>query len=1067
MNGNVTLEGVRADLEWMQRVGIGGVQNLDASADAQQFVRQPVDYLTPRWREAFAYSVDLANRMGLDFDIESTPGWSVSGGPWVKPQQAMKKLVWSETVIEGGALFKGRLAAPPRITGPFQNLPLTDWSGKVFEGLPVHYADVAVIAYRASAAESGETLTPAVTSSAGALDATRLHDGDLRESLSLPFNEQGPAWIQFSFSRPQRIQAISAVIGKVLSNVGVWEMEAREAAWLEASAEGEAFRRIVELPRAGTAQQTVSFSPVTARVFRVMLERPPAPVLSGAAIPTAHQIAELVLHCGARINRFEDKAGFATRAIASNDDTREVDAVDAIRQKDMIDLTSRVRPNGTLDWTPPKGRWIVLRFGYSLIGKTNHPASPAGTGLEVDKLNRAHVSAYMESYLRPYEEILGAGPSAQPRLRSMHLGSYEAGPQNWTDDMLDQFKRRRGYDARRWLPALAGRIVESASSSDRFLWDFRQTLGDLIIEGHYQTIAAELRKRGMQSYFESQAERRAFHADGMRMKQAADIPMGEMWTERIRCCELYTQEVYDADVQEAASVAHLYSKPLIAAESFTSASFPLGGADPYSASPATLKPTADRILAMGANRFVLHASVHQPLDKPGPGITLGFWGQWLTRKETWAPQAGAWVDYLTRSSYLLQQGRFVADIAYLYGEGNNLADLFHASRPPIPKGYNFDFINAEALLNELSVREGLLVARSGMTYRLLALDPSTARMSLRALRKIRDLAAAGALVVGAPPLNSPSLADDADAGQFQRIVDEVWRHGALRSNRVITDIELANAMHRLGIAPDFTYTGPQQDTELLFTHRALNDGEIYFVNSRNNYPQTVEASFRVTGRIPELWRADTGAITALSYRIEDDRTVVPLKLDPHDAVFVVFRRPTTVLSADIREPRVEKLLVLEGPWDIGFPPHLGAPAHTRFPKLRSWSESTDPGVKYFSGTATYTKTFRISPAWLKEGARLQLDLGTVREVVEVRVNGRPMGVLWKAPFTLDITQGVKAGDNCLEIQVSNLWRNRLIGDKQPGATPVAFATHDPFKADSALLPSGLLGPVSLLKTTAR
>lgn len=1068
MNGNATQEGVRADLEWMHRVGIGGVQNIDASTSTPVLVKRPIVYRTPEWRRTFRESVELARGLGMDFDIDSAPGWSLTGGPWVKPSQAMKKLVWSETLVEGGMPFRGRLEQPPRTTGNFQNIPRKVF-GKALK-LPEHYADVATVAYRVPRTEVPVSeLNPTISSSAKGLEVARLSDGDVSTPVYLPASEKELAWIEFAFDRPRRIQAISAVIGEVLVSVGVWEMEARDRAWLEASDDGRAFRKVVALPHAGAPQQTVSFPPVIARIFRVTFERPEGRF--GAPASNSHRVAELVLHSGARINRFEDKAGYTTRAILGDDDTSPVTPEDAIHAGDVLDLTSRMRADGSLDWVPPPGRWVVLRFGHSLIGTQNHPASPAGTGLEVDKLSRTHVDAYMESYLRIYEHALGTREWGTRGLTGVHVGSYEAGPQNWTEDMLEQFRRRRGYDARAWFPVLAGRVVGSARASDAFLWDFRQTLGDLMVEGHYEGITVALHRRGMKSYFESYAERRAFQADGMRIKKAADVPMGEMWAQNLPCCEVYTQEAYDADMLEAASVAHLYGKPLVAAESFTTASRPVKPnpflyADPplpeaYSMGPSALKPIADRMMIMGVNRFILHTSVHQPLNTPGPGFTLGVFGQWLTRKETWAEQAGTWINYLARSAHLLQQGKFVADVAYLYGEDTSLAGLFFNSRPPVPKGFRFDFVNADALLHELSVSEGDLKTRSGMTYRVLALDPSTSRMSLPVLRKIRDLMAAGAVVVGARPLATPSLADDAE--EFQRLAEELWGRGPIGTGRIIADSSIADALYRLGVPADFRYTGPEKDAEVLFTHRRTEDSDIYLLNSLGAQARSITASFRVTGRVPQLWRADTGRIEPLSYRISQGRTHVPLTFDPHDAVFVVFRKKSSAPSLEIPPPTVETVLAVEGAWQLSFPPGLGAPAQARFERLQSLTDSAHAGIKYFSGTVTYTKTLQATVDASQPGARLYLDLGTVREVAEVIVNGKSMGVAWKPPYRVDVTPALRTGENRLEIKVSNLWRNRMIGDKQPGATPIAYVTHDPFKADSPLLPSGLLGPVSLLQ----
>jgi hypothetical protein len=1048
MNGNVTEAGIQRDLEWMKRIGIGGVQQFDgafvgwnADFDTPAIVGKPLLYLSPEWRRAMRFSVQSARELGLEFSIASSPGWTLTGGPWVKPHEAMKKLVWSETWIEGGTSFQGRLPKPPDTTGSFQNIPLTrlephPWRGAV----PTYYADVATIAYRAPESEGPPAkLQPTVTTSAGPVEGERLFDGDLARTIPLPFGEGRYAWIQLAFPQARRVHAFTTVIDRAdrypVKSPGT-------SGWFEASDDGRVFRKIADLPKTSPSEgnaleQTVAFAPVAARVFRLVLER-------NTNAPGAHQVAELALQTGGRVNRFEDKAGYSTRQINDADDTPAIASEEAIKRNEIIDLTSRVSADGALEWTPPPGQWVVVRFGYSLTGRINEPAPHAGTGLEVDKLHREYVKRYMDAYLGNFEQTLGSQLMGRRGLRYVVTDSYEAGPQNWTVDMLEQFEARRGYDLRPWLPVLAGRIVESAAASDRLLWDFRATLGELLVDAHFAQISASLHERGLGRYGESQEYRRHFVGDGMAVKKTADIPMGAMWAtprEELR-------PMYEADIRESASVAHVYGRKLVAAESFTA------GGNTYAFAPEHLKPMADRMMALGVNRFAIHTSVHQPDDRPGPGIGLGPIGQWFTRKETWAEQAGAWVAYLTRSSYLLQQGRFVADIAYLYGEDANVTSLFSTTRPDVPEGYSYDFINSDALMNECSVRDGGLVTRSGMQYRVLALDKSTRRMTVPVLRKIRQLVRAGASVAGDRPVESPSLADDEN--EFREIVAELW--GSERGAR--TDRSLEATLRSLQVAPDLEVPG-QADAKISFLHRALDDGDLYFISSSNEQPRNIEVSFRVTGRKPELWRADQGVRKPLSYRTTNGRTIVPLRLDANDAAFVVLRQKTSEPSTSVPEPTTTASTALDGPWDVSFPPGLGAPAHAHFESLASWTASANDGIKYFSGTATYSRAAKIPDAWISGHSRVWIDLGEVKNLAEVVINGRSLGVLWKSPFRADITDALRAGDNRLEIKVSNLWPNRLIGDAQVNAHKIAFATYDPFKAGSPLLTSGLMGPVTL------
>ncbi|MCX6561206.1 MAG: glycosyl hydrolase [Candidatus Aminicenantes bacterium] len=1055
MNGNITKDGIKADLEWMKRVGIGGFQNFDAALATPQVVAKRLVYMTPDWKDAFKFAATLADQLGLEMAIAGSPGWSETGGPWVTPAQAMKKLVWSETRLEGGKPFSGLLPKPPSTTGPFQNMPREGSGGGKSTPNPEYYGDSAVIAYRLPDGDIPMAeLQPKVTSSGGSFSLASLIDGDLAKMIILPAAPaEQKAWIQFEFEKPLAVRGLSVAA----------EFQRRGSEGdqvVESSDDGLQFRLIQPIPDIGT----IAFPPVTAKFFRLTFKTPAPPAGGGGApaAATGTKIAEIVLYTGARVNRFEDKAGFSAASDLYALATLPVPVQDAVRKADVVDLTSKMRPNGRLDWTPPAGRWMVLRLGYSLTGARNSPASPEATGLEVDKLNRGHVEAYLNHYLGLYKETLG--PLMGKRgLQYIITDSWEAGVQNWTDDMIAEFAKRRGYDPRPWLPVLTGRVVESAESSDRFLWDFRKTIGDLTTEYHYDQISASLHKMGMGRYTESHEGGRAFIGDGMEVKKNAEIPMSALWTPESSGDE---PPGYGVDIRESASVAHIYGQNLVAAESLTAYG---GNRGAWSWSPETLKPTADTELAMGLNRFVLHTSVHQPVSDKIPGLSLGPFGQWFTRHETWAELAKPWTGYLARSSYLLQQGRFVADILYFYGEDSNITALFGAKPPDIPAGYDFDFVNADAILHRLAAEGGRITTPSGMSYAVLALDANSRHMSLPVLRKIRDLVGAGAVVVGSKPVDAPSLNDDPAA--FRAIADELWESGdgehAFGKGRIFAGRTLAQVLAAGGIEPDFQYAKPRTDTNLRFVHRKLADGEIFWVNNRNKRAETLETSFRVQGKEAELWHPDTGEMEPASYLIANGRTIVPLRLDPYDAVFVVFLKPAAASARALPGASEMSLGTLEGPWSVDFQAERGAPARVMLEGLKSWSESADPGIKYFSGSATYTRTIQAPADWMKRGARLWLDLGNVKNLAEVSINGRPLGVLWKAPFRVDVTEAIKPGPNELKIKVTNLWVNRLIGDTQPGTTKKYTYTTQPFyRADSPLLPSGLLGPVRILRSAA-
>jgi len=1079
MNGNITKEGINLDLDWMKRIGLGGFQNFDAALNTPTVVDKRLIYMTPEWKDAFLFATRKADALGLEMAVAGSPGWSETGGPWVKPSQAMKKLVWSETTIEGGKAFKGLLKPPPTQTGPFGDLAQADLMGSMGGGeAPPKSADfgadAAVIALREPVGDLPfATLEPKISTSGGGAvdaklmaDAPLLWDADLNRFLTFPASAPGQkSWIQYAFDHPQTFQAVTFAEGRPRDSLAQSGAEKGDGPVLESSSDGVSFAPIVTLPTFGAVQHTLAFDPVTARFFRLSFtEKVPPPggidpadfgakPPSGAAV---HGIAEFVLHVGSRVNRFEEKAAFAALPDLYKAETRDVPASSAIPVADVVDLSAKMGKDGTLEWTPTRGRWTILRMGYSLTGITNHPAPPEATGPEVDKLNGGYVKSYIDHYLDNYMDATG-GLMGKRGLRYIITDSWEAGTQNWTDDMIVEFKRRRGYDPKPWMPVLTGRIVGSAADSDRFLWDFRKTISDLLTDNHYGVIAQELHARGLGQYGESHEAGRATIGDGMEMKRADDVPMSAMWTQQPGVNA--EQFGYNADIRESASVAHIYGQNLVAAESLTAASAP------WAWSPVTLKPTADKELAMGLNRFVIHSSVHQPLLGKAPGLTLGPFGQWFNRNEIWAEQAQPWITYLGRSSFLLQQGQFVADIAYFYGEDSNLTAIFAAKSPEVPEGYNFDYVNADIVQHKLSVKDGALVTGSGMRYRVLVLDPYSAHMSLPVLRKLQAMVHDGATVIGKRPIGTPSLADD--KAVFNNMVEDLWGSAPadrkVGAGRVLQAGTVAEALQRAQVPADFSYSKTTPDSDLLFVHRRTPDADIFYVDNRRDRVESIEAKFQITGKMAELWHPDTGKMEPASFRSGAGVTTVPLNLDPFGTVFVVFRHAARQTSRTIPNVSTATLTTVPGPWELGFDEGRGAPSSVKLNSLASWSESPDPGIRYFSGHGTYTTHLQADSSWFKPGSQLWIDLGKVANLAEVSINGKPLGLAWKAPFRVDATSAVRPGDNVLQVRVANAWVNRLIGDQQSDAIQkYTFTTRNPYKAASPLLPSGLLGPVRLV-----
>ncbi len=1056
--GNITKEGITKDLEWMKRVGINGMQLADVSMGRGQTVEKKSEFGSPEWLDAVRHAASEAQRLGLEMAIFSSAGWSETGGPWVKPEQAMKKLVWSETIVEGPRKFSDKLPQPPSNNGSIRNMGRGGRSGA--QPNPTYYGDSAVVAYHTPAAEANMAdLNPKVTTNTGTIVAAALLDDDLNSAVTIPSPKDGPAWVQFEFARPFLARAITISgrggipVGRVL-----------------ASEDGMSFRTLVTLPGAQLYRQgqvrTFAFSETTAKFYRIELAGAPlgpAATMSQAPSKPAGEyvLTELVLHSGARIHRWEEKAGFSFLFEYESVPTPDVPAETAIKHDSIVDLTSKMAPDGSLEWDVPAGRWTILRMGHSLTGAKNRPAMPAGTGYEVDKLSRRHIEAYYHGYFDPIAESLG--PLFGEGLQYVLMDSWEAGMQNWTEEMLSEFRNRRGYDPTPYLPALTGRVIENADVSDRFLWDFRRTLADMFADYHYGVMTELLRQRGVGTYAEAAGVSLEIPEDTLLNKSKVDIPMGEFWVRA-----LHPELMYYQDVRGAASAAHIYGKTLVAAESFT------GGG--YEA-PYTLKKVGDYWFAQGVNRIVFHTSAHQPLDTK-PGNTMV--GTHINRNITWAEQAGPFMTYLARSSFLLQKGLFVADIAYLLNEGApSTMPIWAAGLTPAPpEGYDYDYVNTDVLLNRMSVNEGgRLVLPDGMSYRVLVL-PEIDRMTVPVLRKIRELVNGGAMILGPKPVKSPSLTGYPDSdSQVQVLAGELWGDldGVSRTKRiygkgmVVWGLPPAEVLTSLDVPKDVEYSRPL-DVNLSWLHRRAGDIDIYYIANLADRPQKIEVRFRVSGKEAELWHPDTGAIELAEYRIADNRTTVPVHLAERQSVFVVFRTAASSPSRVLPTATRTILATISGPWIVSFPPNLGAPEKIQFAKLESWTANTDEGVKYFSGTATYTKTVQAPQSWFQAGAKILLDLGMVMDIAEVSVNDKALGILWKAPYQLNVTDVLKPGENQLEIKVTNEWTNRLTGDRTVPPDKKVLSDSGSmmggFGGNPPLVESGLIGPVTVVLVVA-
>ena len=930
MDGNMNKESITKDLESMKKAGIGNLIFLEVNVGVP---RGKVDFLSDEWQDLFKHAVRESERLGIEMTLGIGPGWTGSGGPWVKPEQSMQHLVSSSINVKGGQSDKIVLPVPPPKPPYFGDGAFTPELKKEWNAF---YEDVAVLAYP----------TPAESKKIADIDEKALY-------YRAPYS---------------------------------------------------------------SAPHVKQYLP------------------SSAEYPVTNKQA-------------------------------------TIDQKQIIDLTKYLKPDGTLDWTPPAGNWTIMRFGRRNNGAITRPAPVPGLGFEADKFDTVALNAHLDNYIgKLLRKTGGTNAKSEGGLKRLHMDSWEMGSQNWTPHFRAEFIKRRGYDPLPFYPVYAGRIVDNEEISERFLWDLRQTAQELVLEYHAQAVKKYAHKNGMSLSIEPYDMNPT--AD-LELGAVADVPMSEFWSKGYGFNSSFS-------TIEATSIAHVNGRSLTPAESFTAQNN-----ESWKQYPGSMKNQGDWAFAAGINQFVYHTFENQFLpDSLRPGATMGPYGVHWDRNQTWWPMVGAYHQYITRCSYLLQQGNTVADVLYLTPEGSP-----HVFRPPfsalqgndtIPdrRSYNFDGCSP-GLLYKASVKNGNVTFPGGASYRILVL-PAVETMTPALLNKIGQLVKGGATVVGAPPIKSPSLVNyPACDAQISNLVKQIWGDNnhvdkqtshTYGKGKVIWGGDIDNQIDNLypkydvtaailkemKVAEDF-----QSDAELRYTHRATANWDIYFVSNKTDQTVKANATFRSTKGAPQLWDAVTGKIIALpQFTRSGSTTIIPLQLAAYQSFFVVFApQPIAAAKATKNFTVISKVATLSGNWNVSFDPKWGGPQSTVFNQLSDWTQNADQGIKYYSGTATYTKTFDL-PVGLSKGDKLILNLGEVHDLARVKLNGKDLGVLWTAPWSVDISSALKKG-NKLEIEVVNRWPNRLIGDEQKTGKHYTYTTYNPYKKDSPLIKSGLLGPVTI------
>lgn len=1061
INGNVTKDGITKDLETIDRLGLGGVILFSTG----HFWPGDVPFASDAFWDHAGFAMEEADRLGLGFGMFNSDGWSQTGGPWITPEHAMKEIVWTETRVPAGTMVRA-LAQPAT-----REL----------------YEDIAVIAFPVP--EGDENLDLRLSTTLNLIESPNLLDGNDQTRATVSFGPEGmPAEMTLDLGASRSLRSIT------FENLYTpWRLDA--VANIAVSDDGQEFltvRQDADLSLVwnefAPKDLTLSFPEQRARFVRIGFR------LDANRAPGIDREQKLLLggvsvRSGARVDFAEAKAGFALRygayaqapfreAVTSGTD-------DGLASKHVVDpqgfrdLTALMDGSGTLNWRTPSGTgdWIIQRVGYTLTLSQNKPATETGLGLESDKLSAAATHVHFNGYVGRMN-ALSRKARGRP-LDYLQLESWEVKSQTWTPGFAVEFERRRGYELTPYLPVLTGgRIVGSYAESTRFLNDYRLTIAELVEENHWQVLYDLARADGIGVVLSEASGEMSFLYDGLRYMQSSDWSMGEFWVPET-----------DArpDIRHAASIAAVRGTQIVAAEAFTAHT----GEHNWRYLPQDLKYYADRAFATGANQFVLHSYVHQPYDF-APGFTLRRWGTPFNRLNPWFPEAVGFGRYLNRTQHLLQQGHYVADIGVLTGEGvpsylgtaDDLGDR-------VPEGYDYLGVSPDTL-DELFVRDGRIQTPGGPSFAVLVLREA-GPMSGETIRQLVRLVEAGATLVGPRPTGPYGLDGAVSArGDWTDLANQLWGAAGERVDRkvgsghVVSGQAVADVLSSQGLAPDVLVDTTSLD-EIDWIHRRITGSDAYFLASRSAKPLSLSASFRDGGAGAELWDPVSGDTRPVCVVQDGERARVDLELAPRQAVFLVF---TNEAAPDCITPVFERLGVPATDWLL-MAPRSREPELSMSVGLGDLSRHPVEVVSAPMGPLSLKRTFELASA---PSGRVFLDLGDVRGIVGVEINGIPVGSVWTPPFRIEVSGLLRSGTNTIRLSLAGPIANALIddmdrpadietkidsrGNRQAIAPPDwldggvprpdgrrTFTTYDPFSSGSGPEPFGVFGPVSLLLQT--
>ncbi|MFA3792001.1 glycosyl hydrolase [Aliiglaciecola sp. SL4] len=1052
MNGNLSKPGFTEDFKAMKNAGIGGAIFFHVHRRNKPYSsRGPVRFNTKEFIDTLVHAAAEADKNDIEFGVHNADGWTSSGGPWVTPEMSMKRITWSEHAVQINQ--EGTEILPPQ-PGFYQQF----------------YRDVAVIALPANQYNQSNAFANAkVTASDPTLNADVLTDNDWDSTLTFNPNKANNYWVQVEVDKPTTLRSLH-----------IETPDRHGDATLKTSNDGINFTTVVEkLRRPRPGARLWAFSPqlvsekndgYTAKYFRLVFDKPIT-------------LKRFDLWSVPRINDWFSMNSMERGRLSL---APKINPEAITQAKDVLVLNRGELPKDGVKL--PKGDWRILRFGYTSTGAYNVPATVEGEGLEIDKFDSKALQFHFEQFVGKL--LKKAQAKGIKSLKTSEIDSYEVGGQNWTQGVDQSFKAKFNYDFIPWLPLLTGRVIESSEHTGAILQEYRQHLSDLMVENYFGEFTRLTKQYGLESYIEPYGWG---PFDELASGGKADRLMGEFW---VKSPFGDKSNTYHGRTSAAISSGHIYGKKIISAESFTSIN-----AVNWKGHPYYYKHHGDHMWARGINETMFHRFAHQPNNHIKPGMTMDSIGSHFDRTQTWWDNGGVeWFKYLARGSYLLQQG--VPDADFLIHVGD-VAPVRGNSSATVPAGFGFDLTNSDVLLNRISVKNGYLVLPEGTRYKALYLSKSN-YLHAKTLKRIQALVAAGATVIGNKPKEVIGYSEWPEKAEFKQIADQLWGDtpNTIKAYQkgLVSSYSLEETITQLKLQPDLVINDKPVK---VFAKRRIDGNDLYFFHNEKPEFQQVTVDIRddqsERKSTPEIWNNTDGTIEKIkNVSRQGNRIIIDLALEPYASRFIVIRRDNqppkytgthSQLVKDLYLSSVEETQTkeLKGPWNIEFDPNWAGLGHVTFDSLQDWSTHSEEGIKHYSGTAHYSKSFVLSQQQVTANKPVYLDLGDVQQIAEVTLNGKKLATLWKPPFALDVSNALVAGKNQLKVAITNTWVNRLIGDealpdtsgysmvgdtvpwlnnneKPPTSERVTFTGYNFFKTEQSkvLQSAGLLGPVRLI-----